>query len=95
MGKKKAEASLRAHVWIKSGEKKFGLVTQHKVDNAIANIRKGKDGGYEFPRDDNPSDELVLALYDKHGGRIIDSAGSKVKTFTFWNIKEAKPFKVK
>ena len=84
---------MEVHVyrWVTIGKKKFGLVNKHKTDNVAHVGRKGQDGSYTFPKTDKVSDALLIALYDKHGGLIVDEKYDRVEMFTFWDLVAGKP----
>jgi hypothetical protein len=74
--------------------KGFDLINEEKVERAI-NGTPGTDGttiGGISKEDGSYDDNALLAEYDKLGG-LIKRGGDTVKTGSFYDIKNRKPFK--
>ena len=62
---------------------KYELINNEKVERALGEIIK-PDGTHD--------EDVLLAEYDKLGGLIRNQEGSKVKTGSFYDFKNKKPF---
>ena len=73
--------------------KQFGdyyLVNHEKLDRAV-NGMIGREGKLEGGVGRDVPIEVVIAEYDKLGGLILDSNGTKLETGSFYDFENRKP----